>query len=552
MQSRSTRNWVLDLPLVFFLISAVLAIFPAYDRGQAWSALVVLLLGGAGYFVVSRLAVQRKTGVWIARVSALAGGGVAIYFITQYAHYPGADKVEMVWRLTEAIGKLFPVFVIWTPLANSVAVLLEGLFFLAIGAALAEPSRGWRGGLGAAAGLMGLALVLTESRGAWLGVLLAGLVWVGLYQRPVRWLLAIVGVGLLALIAAVVIQRDISILGRIPIVDQTLAPLFIRPDRLTVYQGSLALIRDVPLTGIGLGGQFAMNYSKYVLLIQVPFLLYSHNLYLEIWLEQGLFGIAAWVWLMTAVFYGSWRVRKTGRDPFLESTWIGILAILLHGVTDARQSVDLWCWVPVFLLLGLFAGLLVGRGTAVVFKHRWFPAAVMGLFVLWVTATLPSLPAVWQANQGSLLQARADLTPGLTDNTRLALTQQAEAYLRRAIRLDPGESTPHTRLGLILMAQEKFTEALDHLETAHAIDPTNTTTLKALGLAYAWNGEIEKAGMLLRDAPNIEQEMNDWGARWTFDHQTDLAKNAYKVSLRLNPDQPDALEKLKKLAVRMP
>jgi tetratricopeptide (TPR) repeat protein len=552
MQNRSTRNWVLDLPLVFFLTSAVLAIFPAYDRNQAWISLMVLLLGGAVYFGLSRLAVNRKAGVWIARASALAGGGVAVYFITQYAHYPGPDKVEMVWRLTEAIGRLFPTFVIWTPLANSVAALLEGLFFLAIGTALAEPSRAWRGGMGATAGLMGLALVLTESRGAWLGVLLAGLVWVGLYQRPVRWLLAIVGVGLLALIAVVVLRNDITILGRIPIVDQTLAPLFIRPDRLTVYQGSLALIQDVPLSGIGLGGQFAMNYSKYILLIQVPFLIYSHNLYLEIWLEQGLFGIAAWVWLMTALFHGSWCVRKTGRDPFMESTWIGMMAILLHGVTDARQSVDLWCWIPVFLLLGLFAGLLVGRSTVVVFKRRWFPAAVMGLFVLWVTVTLPSLPAVWQANQGSLLQARADLTPGISDEARLALTQQAEAYLRQAILLAPEERSPQVRLGLILMKQEKFAEALDHLEIAYTIDPANATTCKALGLAYAWNGEIEKAGVLLRDAPNIEQEMNDWGSRWTYQNQTDLARNAYEVSLHLNPNQMDVLEKLKKLVVRTP
>ena len=84
-------------------------------------------------------------------------------------------------------------------------------------------------------------------------------------------------------------------------VNQTLAPLFIRPDRLDVYQGSLALIEDVPFTGSGLGGQFAMQYSRYVLLIQVPFLTYSHNLYLEAWLEQGIFGMLALVCLGIAL-----------------------------------------------------------------------------------------------------------------------------------------------------------------------------------------------------------------------------------------------------------
>ena len=79
-----------------------------------------------------------------------------------------------------------------------------------------------------------------------------------------------------------------------------LGRIFDRPDRLDLYRQSLWLIRDYAFTGVGLGGQFALALSRYVLLIQVPYLTYLHNLYLEVWLQQGLIGAAAWVWLLTA------------------------------------------------------------------------------------------------------------------------------------------------------------------------------------------------------------------------------------------------------------
>jgi len=40
-----------------------------------------------------------------------------------------------------------------------------------------------------------------------------------------------------------------------------------------------------------------------------------------------------------------------------EATWIGLAAIYLHGVSDARQTQSLWCWLPFFILLGLNAAL---------------------------------------------------------------------------------------------------------------------------------------------------------------------------------------------------
>ena len=124
-------------------------------------------------------------------------------------------------------------------------------------------------------------------------------------------------------------------------------------------------------------------YSRYELLIQVPFLYYSHNLFLEIWLEQGLLGIASWIAVLVSVYVSAWSVRGTLKDLRFESTWIGLTAIFLHGVTDARQYQDLWCWLPFFTLLGLNASLLITAPAPLKRPvQRFLPAAAALLFIL--------------------------------------------------------------------------------------------------------------------------------------------------------------------------
>ena len=93
-----------------------------------------------------------------------------------------------------------------------------------------------------------------------------------------------------------------------------------RPDRLDVYGQAVTLLRDMPFTGLGAGDQFAAAVSRYVLLIQVPFITYAHNLTLQLWLAYGLFGLAAW--------YGAGRghapwPRRPGSAPGWAAAFAG-------------------------------------------------------------------------------------------------------------------------------------------------------------------------------------------------------------------------------------
>ncbi len=342
---------------------------------MAWPSLAALLAGGLLYAWLSRGGGAPDRSLWLARAAVLFSGLAAIFLIVQYADTPALDKVALISRLTGWIGQLTPRLVHWTPQANSIAAFLEGPLFLAAALVFIEKKPAWRWASAAALGMISLGLLLSESRGAWLAVALAGLVWLAVRYRWARWLALLTGLAGAALVLIVLISGDIQILDRIPLVDRTLAPLFIRPDRLDVYQGSLYLIQDMPFSGIGLGGQFAMVYSRFVLLIQVPFLTYSHNLFVETWLELGLAGFLAWIWLLAGLGWPAAAAAKSGRDLLYESSWVGLLAIALHGLTDARPYVDLWCWLPFFFLLGLNAFLYLRKNpekTKARFDHGAF------------------------------------------------------------------------------------------------------------------------------------------------------------------------------------
>jgi len=556
MRSRkyTVKLVALDLPLALFTFSAALGVWPAYDRNLSWNTLIALVAGLLLYALISRLAVSHSRWRAIAILIVLASALLALYFITQYAHFGHPMKVRAIGRLVAFLGQIIPPAVLWAPMANSVAAFLEGVLFLALALALSEKRPAWRASGIVAAGLIALALLMSESRGAWVAVLVTSALWPALHWRPAR-ALAIVGAALaLGLAVYVVARGDITAMENIPIVGRIVASVFMRPDRLFVYRNSVYLIQDFPLTGIGLGEQFAMVLSRYALLLRHPFLSISHNLYLQIWLEQGLPGILAWVWLMAALYQAA-RTHRTSPQPHadlpFQGTWLGLTAIFIHGTTDVRQYEDLWCWLPFFGLLGLNAGILLRRSPSVPQGRRWvLPAAVVGVSLIAVIVSLHPLPATWHANLGCVFQARADLSPSLNDGQRASLRQQAMDHYRRALQIAPHDRTARQRLGLMLIDEGQFHQAVEHLEVAWQADPDNTTTHKALGLAYVWVGELEKARPLLQDVPDIVEELNVWGWWRGTQQQTEQSLNAYRMSLLLEPDQPELREMLDQLEGR--
>lgn len=539
---RTYRPALYLLPLALFVASAVPAAFVGYDPALALPTLAILLAGGlltAGLALAGRKARlwEATAGLFVVLCVLVAG-----YVITQMGRLDYDEKVGVISSLAALIARMTPNLARWQPNLNSVATFLEAAPFIAVGLAFST-SKGkmrllW---LGAAAILLG-GLLFSASRGAWLAVAAGILLWAACYWKPARWLAFGAAAGMAALILYVLARGDITAIGDIPVLSSILGPLFIRPDRLEVYRNSLALIADTPFTGIGLGEQFALVYSRYELLIPFLYLSYSHNLTLEILLQQGLAGFVAWIGVTVTVFSAAWNHRHHPQRLRLESTWVGMAVILLHGVSDARQYDDLRCWLPFFLLLGLNIALLWNHAPEKPRLAWMLPAGAAALSLGVYLALLGSLPAAALANHGALLQQRADLQGDLSGGEQASLREEAKALFLEALEKEPEQRSANQRLGMIYLEQLDYPAAITVLERALLADSEHPGTRKALGLAYAWAGRTEEALPLLRDLPNIVDEMNYWG--WHFDDLNNprAGYHSLLVSLAIQPNQPEMVE----------
>ena len=245
-------------------------------------------------------------------------------------------------------------------LAGTITLLLPLLVALLVDSPYKQLANGRliRAGLLLTAVALGLALLLTQSRGGWfgvaggLGVLL--LLW-SLLLAPTparRWLR--LGLGL-AVLGAVVL---LLVTG-----PQALTELWLAPPRETAV-GSLdtltfrrelwpwaaTAIADFPLTGTGLGSFRTVAVRLYPSPIPPDFDLgHAHNVFLQVALDIGVPGLIAYLALLMVSFAAGWQVAK--RDRRLRGLSLGLLASLaafhLFGLADAialgaKPAVLLW------------------------------------------------------------------------------------------------------------------------------------------------------------------------------------------------------------------
>ncbi len=80
----------------------------------------------------------------------------------------------------------------------------------------------------------------------------------------------------------------------------------------------------------------------------------------------------------------------------------------------------------------------------------------------------------------------------------------AEAAFKRTLEISPGRAWAQATYGLFLAQMQRFDEALDHLETARALDPLSVETLMWLASLHVWRGERDQAIARWREAEEIE------------------------------------------------
>ncbi len=547
MTSRPLSFIALNLSMLLFALSVVLGVLPAYDPGLSTNALVTILLSVALYFAVVYLA--RSTTIRVVAIASLIIAVVfGLYFILQYGHQDYPEKGGIIARLGD-LTTLLPDLGGFSPFPNAAATFLEAAVPLGIALTLSSRIRASRFALAIGTLIVAYAVFLTASRGSWLALAGSGgiaLALTLLARLPRRAATIAIGVGLVA-IAVVLVA--IVILGpdRLPILSSTFSRA---TDRGRLYQNSLYVAGDYAFTGAGLGDIFPMVYSRYGLLLQVPFLSYAHNLPLSVWLNQGLLGLIALAGLVVSLYLFVYRVGRDARpSAVFHGAWLGVTAALLHGLTDAPQYAtgDRWATPMMFVGMGLAAasGRLAlraiaspeGRDARSLPRAVWI--AVPAVFIVLAVVFNRPIIARWHTNMGAIAETRAELADRLSRDQRQDGFAAAIAEYQAALALDPAQSNANRRLGNLLVNLNRFDEAVPLLESAYANEPSNPAAAKGLGLAYTWVGRMDDAArtfLLLDDPAAMNQELYVWANYRLEQDRPLLAAYAYEAARAMYPE----------------
>jgi hypothetical protein len=547
---RLTRPAFITTALALLGGSGVVGVWVSYDPNLSWPLFLTLLGSIALFFAIvnTRTSPRRVSGGLV-----IAAALVACYFVGQYGHFNYPNEVGRLARLGGITGSLLPNLVFFTPHPNAAAGFLEGAWLLSL--VLAWQARnGERVAWSLAALIITYGLLISGSRGAWIGLAMGVGIWALLSSGKQKLLLAGLGVGLTAgiLLGIYLVTRLAPLNLYMPFLSSLLNTA---ASRLTLYRNSLYLLGDYPFTGIGLGDAFAMVYSRYQLLILVPFLYYAHNLILSVALGLGLLGLVALAWLLVTFYTFVIRVERadlmTRSLPLFRAAWLGVTATFAHGLTDSPQLTGSgWTMPMLFAVLGLTVAIGGSTLSKVDGKQvegglsqpRWiWPLwAIIAVVLLVITGIFwRPLMSAWYANMGAVHQTQAELSPHLNVSAREVAAEQAISDFTRALNLNPAQPVANRRLGLIALDRGNFTAAVAYLEQAYPWEPENQATLKALGYAYLWTGKLDQAVELLRqvdDQYGLMNELDTWSWWWGSQNREDLSTYADEMAQRLSAD----------------
>jgi O-antigen ligase len=213
---------------------------------------------------------------------------------------------------------------------------------------------------------MSLAMVMSWSRGGWVG--LAAALVVITVVRSRKALVSAVAIALLMgylLLAGggrylppAVVQRVadfVPYLGGVDVVSVAVTDAnWAVVERMAHWLAAVGMFTDHPWLGVGIGN-YPVAYPQYALGRWRDPLGHAHNYYLNIAAEAGIIGLGAYLLLFTACFVQAWRVIQRTQG-YWRAVALGALGVLVH--LSVHNLFDNLYVHSMNVQLGLFLGML--------------------------------------------------------------------------------------------------------------------------------------------------------------------------------------------------
>ncbi len=345
--SAQVLDRIIDVAIVVFLICSVVSITAAQAAilvaQAAWLVKLVrapndrvlhfpLLLPMATFYLASVLASATAMDPWLS-FKDLRNIFEPVFFFLLVNHVSGDERATTFSYILIAAATLMAVYGLTQSMAEgaafrvhgtmSIYMTFAGILMLSALVVMAQllffPRGRWIWGLVGSLALLIAALVMTHTRGAWIGFAAGGALILGCRQKRLLLALPVVAVAIFLAAPEAVRVRIRSIIDPQDVTAR---------ERLYMWGTGVQIVRDHPWTGVGINGVKGVYQAyKHPNAVRDQRAHLHSNLF-QIAAERGLIGVACWLWIWVAFYRQAWiifRGLKPG-TPRASALVVGSLA----------------------------------------------------------------------------------------------------------------------------------------------------------------------------------------------------------------------------------
>jgi len=547
----------LDGLVMVFFITAIVGYWASYDQETAWSKLWFIATSVLLYYALSAQPIENL--VWVCTILFCIGAGVSVHYILAYDFVGAPRKLQIANTIGRWIMDVRPQFA-WTSIHPNYVAGIAAIMTPFILYPLIELRKNKSQNIflfvliSIGVGISLFAIFMATSRGIWMAIFSALGVW--LLWRFVNLRRINLQLGKEAVFPSIVLIYLCVVVAVLYMGPANSVGTFSNEyffgtgSRAELFGRSVSILSDFPITGGGLGA-FPGLYSHYILGIPYFNVPNSHNMFLDVMLEQGLLGGFSFLAIyLASVWIVSRAIIKSNSMGLRFFNWLVLFALTIatiHGMVDDY----LYNGNGAFLALSLAGVSAIVRredhSDAMPIK-QWDLQTVILVSLIGICLTaflfLNRIYSVWYANLGAVQMAKVELigfpNTGWAGQDIVLQLQPADASLLSSLKSDSKNLTANHRLGLLFMLNRDFQSAAAYLEAAHQLAPEHRGVTKSLGYCYVWLGEFDKAQVLLADIPETKDELDTYVWWWKNQGRTDLSEMAYTMIDKMNsaPVQP--------------
>jgi O-antigen ligase len=325
--SAQVLDRIIDVAIVVFLICSVVSITGAQAAilvaQAAWLVKLVrapnkralhfpLLLPMATFYLASVLASATAADPWLS-FKDLRNIFEPAFFFLLVNHVSGDERAATFSYILIAAATLMAVYGLMQSMAEgaafrvhgtmSIYMTFAGILMLSALVVMAQllffPRGRWFWGLVGSLALLIAALVMTHTRGAWIGFAAGAALILGCRQKRLLLALPVVAVAVFLAAPEAVRVRIRSIIDPQDVTAR---------ERLYMWGSGVQIVRDHPWTGVGINGVKSVYQAyKHPNAVRDQRAHLHSNLF-QIAAERGLIGVACWLWIWVAFYGQAWTI----------------------------------------------------------------------------------------------------------------------------------------------------------------------------------------------------------------------------------------------------